>query len=136
MTRAVLLAAVSCAAGTAKPIGNAMTDHSQPRSRDELVRQAFAAISAGQIDTLVALADPRMRGAIRCPDEPAAQRRRTFGRQTFEQAVHDVAGTPIEIDSVRERLRGDVAPGDFVGPCVAAASLRLVELEIRVRGDG
>jgi hypothetical protein len=100
-------------------------------SRDELVRRAVAAVTAGDVDTLVVLADhdALARKVMDCePGGAAAIANRM--RDSFRRAVDRARGLEAHVGEIHDgRIRPRHA-GDRVGSCKFASDVTTLELEV------
>jgi hypothetical protein len=102
----------------------------------KLLRDTFAAISARRLDTLFALADPLVGGALSCPDALSEQHRREFRRESFENALRDVGGKPIELLGITHDEVVEHVVGQRTWSCDMTADQNWHRLEIAVQIGG
>jgi len=125
------------------------------QSRNEVVKDAISALAAGDVDRLMALADPKgmYEYAFSCKDDrddgdmPDARQLEAVLRKDFTKAAGHAKGAKIEVVSIRNEMRGwarrgrdrdrnatFIAKGGAVSSaCVARTDLVFHEVEVRVR---
>ncbi|MBA2543030.1 MAG: hypothetical protein H0V17_25540 [Deltaproteobacteria bacterium] len=154
----VAVAACGSSSGSAppKPTPLANTAPSQnEQSRNDVVKDALAALAAGDVERLMSLADPKgmYEHAFSCKDDrddgemaPDAKHLETALRRDFGKAAGNAKGAKIEVVSIRNEMRGSrrsrerdrnatfIAKGGAVSSaCVARTDLVFHEVEVRVR---
>jgi hypothetical protein len=134
-------------------LANAATAQNEP-SRNEVVKDVLAALAAGDVERLMALADPKgmYEYAFSCKDDrgddewgPDARSLETVLRKDFTKAANHAKGAKIEVVSIRNEMRGwhkrtrdrnatFIAKGGTVSSaCVARTDLVFHEVDVRVR---
>jgi hypothetical protein len=154
----VLLSMLACGGGTPPPVakgpGNATGGAaSTSQSREQIINETILAITAGDVEKLMALADPKgmFEYAISCKDghgdeELDAGRVATKLRADFTKSIAKARGTKVEVVSIKNEARGwtgrrnrdrnatFVARGGAIArACIARTDLLFHEVEVRVR---
>jgi hypothetical protein len=100
-------------------------------SRDELVRRAFTAVTAGNVDALVALADHEALAAKVMECEPGGALALTNKvRDSFRNAVECARGLDAEVRAIREGRSKPRHAGDRAGSCKFSRDVTTLELEV------
>jgi hypothetical protein len=140
MLRALALLAVGCAAAPPSAIKNTAspTRHGvMPTGREAtLLRETFAAISAGRLDTLFVLADPLLGGALSCPDALGEKHRQDYRREFFQHAILDAGGKPITLLGITHDRVVEHVAGQATWSCTRLAAQNAHELEVAVNIGG
>jgi ketosteroid isomerase-like protein len=141
MLRAVALLAVGCASARPHPLHNTAT--TPPRrgvipsgGEAVLLRDTFAAISAGRLDALFALADPEVGVALSCPDALGEQHRQESRRASFENAIRDVGRKPIALLGITHDEVVEHVAGQKTWSCIRTVAQNWHQLEIAVQIGG
>jgi hypothetical protein len=148
------LVVAACGGPAAAPPAPTLTNStSAPTSqpRNDVVKDALAAMAAGDVDKLVTLADPKglYEYAFACKDDRGdmaadAGTLETHLRKDFGKATNKTKGSKIEVVSIRNEMRWNgrtrdrnatfIAKGGSLSDgCVAKTDLVFHEVEVRVR---
>jgi len=148
---------VACGGSSTQPTKPVLTNtvSAQPeQARNEVVKDALAALAAGDVDRLMTLADPKgmYEYAFSCKDDRSdgdmasdARSLETSLREDFTKAVSKTKGARIEVVSIRNEMRGwnrrsrdrnatFIAKGGALSSaCVAKTDVMFHEVEVRVK---
>lgn len=135
-----------------KPVLTNTTGPAQPeQARNDVVKEAIAALAAGDVDRLMTLADPKgmFDTAFSCKDggsgDMDARSLETGLRTDLTRAAEKMKGARIEVVSIRNEMRNwgrrksernatFVAKGGALSnACVAKTDVMFHEVEVRVR---
>ncbi len=152
-----LLTVVACGGSSTQPtkpqLTNTISTQAEP-ARNDVVKDALAALAAGDVERLMTLADPKAMYdyAFSCKDDrndgdmaSDAKSLETALRDDFTKAVDKAKGARIEVVSIRNEMRGwnrrsrdrnatFIAKGGALSSaCVAKTDVMFHEVEVRVK---
>lgn len=153
-----LVIVAACGGSTAPTTSSSVLTNTKTtpteQPRNEVVKDALAAMAAGDVDRLMALADPKgmYEYAFACKDDrddgemaPNAASLEHALRKEFTRATSKTRGSQIEVVSIRNEMRHwnrrsrdrnatFIAKGGALsGSCVAKTDLVFHEVDVRVR---
>jgi hypothetical protein len=137
-----------------KPVLTNTVSAQSEQARNDVVKDALAALAAGDVDRLMTLADPKgmYEYVFSCKDDrndgemaSDAKSLETALREDFTKAVDKTKGARIEVVSIRNEMRGGnrrsrdrnatfIAKGGALSSaCVAKTDVMFHEVEVRVK---